>query len=447
MHRRAARIPGAIALITLASVHALPARAQSGVVTQQGAAVPDTPAGRLFKEWLDAFDSGDSTRLDAFYKKYQPSRSAAGDVEFRRSTGGLDMVSVEKSEPLHLECIVKSRADGVRGFGVFDLNADGASVKSRTIVAIPPNAAVADFRIDGAERTRVVLGAIANLNEYYVFPEVAAKMGDTVQARLKRGEYDELTNGFLFATRLTDDFQSVSHDKHLRVNFSPARLPDGPRAPTSEMLAQQRQQMARINCGFVKAEQLPGNIGYLKFNMFASPDLCGATASAAMSFLANTDALIVDMRDNGGGDPSMVRYVSSYLFSTRTHLNDLWNRKSGETMEFWTLDTIPGKRFGGEKPVYVLTSSRTFSGAEEFSYNLKMLKRVTIVGETTGGGAHPVSGRRIDEHFIIGVPGARAINPISKTNWEGVGVEPDVKVPASDALATAQKMAAEKLKS
>jgi C-terminal processing protease CtpA/Prc len=152
------------------------------------------------------------------------------------------------------------------------------------------------------------------------------------------------------------------------------------------------------------------------------------------------------MRDNGGGDPSMVRYVSSYLFSTRTHLNDLWNRKTGETQEFWTLDTIPGKRFGGEKPVYVLTSSRTFSGAEEFSYNLKMLKRATIVGETTGGGAHPVAGRRIDDHFIIGVPGARAINPISKTNWEGVGVEPDVKVAAATALATAQKMATEKIK-
>jgi C-terminal processing protease CtpA/Prc len=204
--------------------------------------------------------------------------------------------------------------------------------------------------------------------------------------------------------------------------------------------------MERINCGFVKVEQLPGNIGYLKFNMFASPDMCGPTASAAMNFLANTDALIVDMRDNGGGDPSMVRYVSSYVFSTRTHLNDLWNRKTGETQEYWTLDTIPGKRFGGEKPVYVLTSSRTFSGAEEFSYNLKMLKRATIVGETTGGGAHPVAGRRIDDHFMIGVPGARAINPISKTNWEGVGVEPDVKVAAADALTTAQKLATEKIK-
>jgi retinol-binding protein 3 len=435
-----------LGFIALVSAETPRLHAQGGGAVQQSAVVPDTPAGRLFKSWLEIFNTGDSASLDAFYKKYQPDRSAAGDMPFLRNTGGLDLTSVEKSDPLHLEFTTKARSDGVRGFGVFDANPGGATVKSRMIVGLSPNASAADFRIDGAERERVVQGAISNLTEYYVFPDVATKMGDTVRARLKRGEYNDIANGLVFANRLTDDFQSVSHDKHLRVNFSPTRLPDGPPAPTPEMLAQQRRQMERMNCGFVRVEQLPNNIGYLKFNVFAPPDFCGATASAAMNFLANTDALIVDMRDNGGGDPSMVRYVSSYLFSARTHLNDLWNRKSGKTEEFWTLDTIPGKRFGGDKPVYVLTSSRTFSGAEEFSYNLKMLKRATIIGETTGGGAHPVAGRRIDEHFIIGVPGARAINPISKTNWEGVGVEPDVKVGAADALATAQKMAVEKVK-
>ena len=140
----------------------------------------------------------------------------------------------------------------------------------------------------------------------------------------------------------------------------------------------------------------------------------------------------------------MVTYIASYLFSKRTHLNDLWERKSGGTEEFWTKDSLPGRKFGGEKPVYVLTASRTFSGAEEFSYDLKTQKRATIVGETTGGGAHPVSGHRIDEHFIIGVPMARAINPITHTNWEGVGVEPDVKVPAAEALTTAQKLIRQK---
>jgi C-terminal processing protease CtpA/Prc len=140
----------------------------------------------------------------------------------------------------------------------------------------------------------------------------------------------------------------------------------------------------------------------------------------------------------------MVAYLSSYLFDKRTHLNDLWTRRTGKTEEFWTRDTVPGRRFGGEKPVYVLTSAQTFSGAEEFTYNLKNLKRATIIGETTGGGAHPVNGHRIDEHFAIGVPFARAINPITHTNWEGVGVQPDISVPAADALATAQRLIREK---
>jgi C-terminal processing protease CtpA/Prc len=184
-------------------------------------------------------------------------------------------------------------------------------------------------------------------------------------------------------------------------------------------------------------------VGYLKFNFFGDVEVCGPTASAALNFLANVDALIVDLRDNGGGSPDMVAYVSSYLFSKRTHLNNLWTRRTNETREYFTTE-VPGKRLGEDKPVYVLTSKRTFSGAEEFSYNLKNLKRATIIGETTGGGAHPVSGHKIDDHFTIGVPFARAINPISKTNWEGTGVEPDVKVAAGDALTTAQKLIADK---
>jgi retinol-binding protein 3 len=236
----------------------------------------------------------------------------------------------------------------------------------------------------------------------------------------------------------------VSHDRHLGVSFSPAALP-APTAggPSPEARARVRRQLEQNNCAFERVERLQGNVGYLKFNAFMDPEVCGATASAAMNFLANVDALVVDLRENGGGDPAMVAYVSSYLFAERTHLNDLWERTTDRTTEYWTRTDVPGKRLA-EKPVYVLTSRRTFSGAEEFSYNLKNLKRATIVGETTGGGAHPVSGQRIDDHFTIGVPFARAINPVSKTNWEGTGVEPDVKVPAADALSTALKLAAEK---
>lgn len=431
----------AIAVLVLATA----AASVNAQATQAGqAAVPDSPAGRVLKSWLDAFNSADAAKMDAYYRRYEPDKSAEREMGFRNQTGGFELLNIEKSQPLHIEFLVKEKKGDQQAVGTFDLTAtESGTVKNFVLLAIPSGGSVADFRIDAAERNRVIEGAIAKLNESYVFPEKAKQMGDTVLARQKRGEYDAVTNGAAFASMLTEDLRSVSHDRHLRVNFSPRRLPEGPSAPTPEMVARMRRQMEQINCGFVKVEQLDGNVGYVKFNMFADPDICGPTATAAMNFVANSDALIIDLRDNGGGSPKMVAFVCSYLFSQRTHLNDLWTRRTNSTEEFWTTD-VPGKKFGDNKPVYVLTSNRTFSGAEEFTYNLKNLKRAKIIGETTGGGAHPVNGQRIDEHFIIGVPFARAINPISKTNWEGTGVEPDVKVPANEALSTAQKLAGEK---
>ena len=406
---------------------------------------PDTPAGRTLEAWLRAFNSGDRATLDAYLHKYDPSKSVDNEMRFRDMTGGFLLLKVLKSEPLHLEFLVKERNSETQAIGKLDVK-EGDEVADFDLSAIPPGTSVADlsFKIDAATRTRVIDGAIANLNESYVFPETAKKMADAVRTRQKKGEYDSLTDGDAFAKMLTENLQEVSHDKHLRVNFSPAPLPDRPTGPPSaEDIAQYRKQMEKMNCGFKKVEILSGNVGYLKFDMFADPDICGPTVVAAMNFLGNVDAIIVDLRENGGGDPKMVAFVSSYLFSGPTHLNDLWQRKDDSTQQYWTLPYVPGKRLG-DKPAFVLTSKGTFSGAEEFTYNLKNLKRATIVGETTGGGAHPVSGHRIDNHFMIGVPFARAINPISKTNWEGTGVEPDVKVSADEALAKAQKLAEEK---
>ena len=410
--------------------------------------IPETPAGHTLKAWLDAFNSGDRAVEEKYLHTYDPTRSLDDEMRFRGMTGGFVLLQIIKSDPLRVEFMVQERNSETMAVGKMEVkSSEPAMVASFSLRAVPHGTKVSDlnFKIDAAGRAKVIDGAVAALNESYVFPETAKKMEEAVRAHQKKGDYDSITDGDDFAKRLTDDFQAVSHDRHLHVMFSPAALPDmEAQRPDPKREAEERKQMERMNCGFNKAEILEGNVGYLKFDFFADPGMCGSTVVAAMNFLANTDAIIFDLRGNGGGDPKMIAFISSYLFAERTHLNDLWTRKGNITDQYWTDPYVPGKRLEGS-PAFVLTSKDTFSGGEEFTYNLKTLKRATIVGETTGGGAHSVRGHRITEHFAIGVPFARAINPITHTNWEGTGVDPDVKVPAADALDTAKKLAAEKL--
>lgn len=304
-----------------------------------------------------------------------------------------------------------------------------------------------DFTVTAAERAQVIENSIARLNQYYVFPDTAKKMEEAVRERAARGEYDKITSARELASKLTADFREVSKDKHLGVRHSSKPIPDRPfnASPSKEEIEQQKAFAARVNYGFEKVERMQGNIGYVDLRGFVPPEAGGETAAAAMTFVANTDALIIDLRFNGGGEPAMVAFVTSYLFDEPTHLNDIHEHYRSATQQWWTSSFVPGRRFGGKKPVYVLTSNRTFSGGEEFAYNLKNLERATIVGETTGGGAHPVNGVKVSEHFQIGVPFARAISPITKTNWEGVGVAPDVAVPADQALDRAYVLALEQV--
>lgn len=304
----------------------------------------------------------------------------------------------------------------------------------------------ADFTITPDERKEVIEGSIAKLNESYVFPETARRMEAAVRERMAKGEYDRITSAKEFANKLTDDFRAVSRDKHLRVNANANGFPDQkkPGAP-SEQQAQMRASAARVNFGFEKVERLQGNIGYIDIRGFTPAEVGGETGAAAMSFVANTDALIIDLRKNGGGSPSMIAFLTSYLFDKPTHLNDIYTEQTKSTQNWWTLPHVPGAKFGGTKPVYVLTSNYTFSGGEEFAYNLKNLKRATVIGETTGGGAHPVKMMKVSNRFAIGVPFARAISPITKTNWEGTGVSPDIALPADQAFDRAYRMALESL--
>jgi hypothetical protein len=414
----------------LLAAAALFARAQMPII-------PDTPAGHALQSWLDAINSGD--------RQHWKAGSDVPFWAFRAQTGGFDLLGIESSAPLRIEFRVKEKASTTVAIGSIELrSADPPVIADFDLKAIPPGLTTADMnpKIDHGVRARVIEGAIRYLNEYYVYPDVARKMDAAIRAHDRNHDYDNVERAAMLARVLTEHLRDVSHDRHLAVTFSPVVLPGREGAPPdAETQAQIRREIERNNCFFEKVEHLNGNVGYLKFNAFPDPALCASTASAAMNFLANVDALIVDLRENGGGDPRMVQYICTYLFDESTHLNDLYNRQQDSTTEYWTLPSVPGKRLGVKPPVFILTSANTFSGAEEFAYNLKNLKRATIVGENTGGGAHPVTSHRIDDHFLIAVPFARAVNPISKTNWEGSGVEPDVRVSAAEALDTAKKLA------
>ncbi len=407
--------------------------------------VPDTPAGHTLQAWLDAFNSGDRARIEAYVKTIDQQQSVDGIIGFRNQTGGFELLSIESSEPLHIRFRVKEKGGPTTALGNL-LVKDGQppTVATFGLRALPPGAVLENVTIDAALRKRLIDGVSAELKEYYVDPALAQKMADAINAHEAKGDYNAITDGDALAIRLTTDLQDVSHDKHLRVDFNPFKSPPRTGAPSPEDEARFHRQMEHDNCAFQKVEILPNNIGYIKFNGFMDASFCGSTVVAAMGFVAHTDAVIFDLRENHGGQPAMVTMIASYLFDQPTHLIDIYNRKEDTTVQNWTLSYLPGPRLT-KQPVFVLTSKQTFSGAEEFAFDLKNQKRATIVGETTGGGAHPVSGHPVGDYFMVGVPFAKSLDPVTKTNWEGTGVEPDVKVPAADALETAQKLAVEKI--
>jgi peptidase S41-like protein len=355
------------------------------------------------------------------------------------------LLSIESSEPLHIRFRVKEKGGPTIALGSL-LVKDGQppTVGTFGLRALPPGVVLENVKMDATERKKVIDGVDVALKEYYVEPATAQQMANALKAHESKRDYDAISDGDEFAARLTHDMQEVSHDKHLRVDFNPFKMPPLTQ-PTPEDEARFHHQMEHDNCAFDKVEILPSNIGYVKFDGFMDAGFCGPTVVAAMGFVAHTDAIIFDLRENGGGQPAMVTLIASYLFDQPTHLIDIYNRKEDSTTQNWTLSYLPGARLT-KQPVFVLTSKRTFSGAEEFAFDLKNKKRATIIGETTGGGAHPVSGHTVADYFMIGVPFAKSLDPVTKTNWEGTGVAPDVKVPAADALATAEKLAIEKIR-
>lgn len=297
-----------------------------------------------------------------------------------------------------------------------------------------------DMSIDAAMRQKLIDASISTLRTNYVFPETAKKIETALRQHQRRGDYDKITSAQKLSATLTEHMNEVAKDKHLAMFYSEKDLPEESKdkKPSAEQRAGQLAEMKAQNFGVERIERLPFNIGYLNLRGFAPAKDAADTLAAAMSVLGNTDSLIIDLRKNGGGDPSTVTLLASYFLDERTHLTDIYYREGDRTEQMWSSDTVQGLPYGQTKDIYILTSKHTFSAAEDFSFAMKNLKRATIVGETTGGGAHPGDVMRLDKHFAMFVPNGRSMNPVSKLDWEGVGVAPDLSVRAEDAFKTAQ---------
>ena len=301
--------------------------------------------------------------------------------------------------------------------------------------------------VDSVGKQTVIDALCENLEREYIFPDITEEYVRMLKGNLQSGKYDSIEQPQDFARAITDDLMSVHRDRHLSVRFNPDWVKNerDKKELDEEAIALQEWRDRTSNYGFQEIKILPGNIGYLKFNGFSYDTDAFQTAIGAMSFLANTDALIIDLRTNGGGSPEMVQFLCSYfLDNPRQHLNSFSYREKEKLTQYWTYTYLPGKRLT-EVDLYILTSERTFSAAEEFAYNLKAMERAVIIGETTGGGGHDNKFVILTDSFMMSLPFARAVNPITNTNWEEVGVEPDVKVSQEEALDIALAAASKKL--
>jgi hypothetical protein len=300
-----------------------------------------------------------------------------------------------------------------------------------------------------SQQDEIVQKICTLLENNYVIPDIGREVSARLQAGHERGEYSGLASAREFAARLDVDLAEWSKDKHLGVVFDPdwvRRLKEQKEEDaylTEEMVAEERSR----NFGFKRVEILDGNVGYVDLRIFFHPKYAGQTAVAAMNFLSDCDAVIIDLRNNGGGWGNMVGFLCSYFLDNEevVHLNSVYSRPEDRYFQSWTAPYVPG-RIMYDVPLYILTSKSTFSAAEEFCYNLKFLDRAKIVGERTRGGAHPISDKVLDDNLVLILPEWTSVHPVTKGNWEGVGVEPDHEVDAAEAFNVAYMSVLERLR-
>lgn len=287
----------------------------------------------------------------------------------------------------------------------------------------------------------VLVDSLASqLNKYYVFKDQALKMSAYVKKKCNEGAYDNITDPHTLAGTLTADVLSVHKDGHFHIEYNPQMANEllGNIDDVPKMVAERLNQEKSKNFGFKKLEILNGNIGYLEISSFSRlNDFSRATAGNALKLLSNANAVIIDLRYGVGGSPEMVNYIIGHFLKSKTHVMNIYIRSENTTLPYFAGGEDPDNALT-RVPVYILTSYKTFSAAEGLSYEMQSLKRATIVGEATRGGAHTVTYRPLSSGFVTDIPFGRAISPVTKTNWETTGITPDIQVPADQSLETAE---------
>lgn len=312
------------------------------------------------------------------------------------------------------------------------------STRQRQRFAAAPATATASGStpLDRDKRHEIVVSAAEYLKQHYSDPAAGERAANAIASHEKNGDDDSAMTTTDLAKLLTAQIREATDDHDIELLYRERPIPERPEGPPPSVPAAMREQMLHANCGFEKLEVLPHKVGYVKLNMFAMQSVCADMAKSNMARLNDANAVIFDLRDNRGGF-DLGKLLASYLFD---HPEYFYSPIENTTRESWTSSPVAGSKLA-DKPVYVLTSSHTISAAEQFTFNLKMLKRAVVVGETTAGGAHAANFHALGNNFYLGTVDVTAINPYSKYDWNGTGIEPDVKVPAADALNTALNLA------
>ncbi len=401
--------------------------------------LPTTPAGECLAQLINAINSDDATARLAFWK----DGFAVNDEDtVNQRKMRTDRISTRLGK-LKLKQVLRSAERKITATCetttgptvVFTISVSESPHKIETIaleIARPPQSSTdeAANSLDVESRSTLLKQLADELRSQYVLPELGEEMADSIETSATAGRYNDINDLGLFAARLTTQLRDISGDRQIFLQ---------PGSP--EDAKPRREQQDFDNYGFEKVEILPGGIGYLKVNYFSQDTKAKKVAAAAMNFLAGSKAVIFDLRGNGGGDANMTALLSSYLFAEPTHLSDAYNRDSDSTEGIWTAKQVPGDKLSAETRIYVLTSKSTFLEGEEFAYNLQNLNRAVVVGETTSGNAHQSRLVKLGEQMHVWLPYGRAINPVTKTNWQSVGVKPDFEVSADQALENAVALA------